>query len=60
MGLGVTAMDSDQKSQKEQKILQKKNEETLSHIKLPNILPEIFQIILRYKVEINLKFIKII
>ena len=26
----------------------KKNDETLIHIKLPNILPEIFQIILRY------------
>src|SRR2546421_9915213 len=26
----------------------KKNDETLVHIKLPNILPEIFQIILRY------------
>ena len=27
----------------------KKNDGTLAHIKLPNILPEIFQIILRYK-----------
>ena len=27
----------------------KKNDGTLSHIKLPNILPEIFQIILRYE-----------
>jgi hypothetical protein len=26
----------------------KKNDGTLTHIKLPNILPEIFQIILRY------------
>jgi hypothetical protein len=25
----------------------KKNDETLAHIKLPNILPEIFQVILR-------------
>ena len=26
----------------------KKNDETLTHIKLPNVSPEIFQIILRY------------
>ena len=28
----------------------KKNDGTLVHIKLPNILPEIFQIILRYSI----------
>src|SRR5437762_10846879 len=30
----------------------KKNDGTLAHIKLPNILPEIFQIILRYEVRL--------
>src|SRR6266498_4687299 len=30
----------------------KKNDGTLVHIKLPNILPEIFQIILRYEIRL--------
>ena len=29
----------------------KKNDGTLAHIKLPNILPETFQIILRYEIN---------
>src|SRR6266496_4168313 len=32
----------------------KKNDGTLAHIKLPNILPEIFQVILRYEILIKL------
>jgi BTB/POZ domain len=35
----------------------KKNDGTLTHIKLPNILPEIFQIILRYE---NYKIVDIL
>src|ERR1700722_2962713 len=34
----------------------KKNDGTLTHIKLPNISPEIFQIILRYKYNIFIKY----
>src|SRR5215469_14520600 len=32
----------------------RKNDGTLAHIKLPNILPETFQIILRYKINIDM------
>src|SRR6266496_4352979 len=35
---------------------EKKNDGTLTHIKLPNILPEIFQIILRYGKELKIIF----
>ena len=34
----------------------KKNDGILSHIKLPNILPEIFQIILRYELIVVIFF----
>jgi hypothetical protein len=35
----------------------KKNDGTLAHIKLPNISPEIFQIILRYEFKLLIFFI---